>query len=257
MTHAKKRNTGEVELICLQNHHTPIISREIWDLTQARLRKNNKQKGGPVGHSNRYIFSGRIKCGVCGSSFVGKQKKLTDGSIVRRWSCRGECCDVGRSVRDDDAINMIKTALRNLDIDRKSLVNDVTALVLGSVLTGEEVSSDQPEFLLHEMECIQGKKEKLLDSFLEGDISKDDMQAMNRKYDARLSSLRERMEKLKAGKRNPQEIRAGIQAEITGLLGGEIESEAFYRYLLDRLTVYKDRHLELKLNELPMVFRFA
>ena len=257
LNHEKKRNNGDVDLICIRNHHEPIISQEIWDLTQERLRRNNKQKGGPVGHSNRYVFSGKIKCGVCGSSFVGKQKKLNDGSIVRRWSCGGEHCDVGRLVRDDDAIHMLKTALQNLNIDRKSLIHDVTALALGAVLAGEEVTNDKPEFLLHEMERIQKKKEKLLDSFLEGDISRDDMQAMNRRYDAQLASLRERLEKLEEGKRTPQEIRAGIQKELAGLLSGEIESEAFYKHLLDGLTVYQDRHLELRLRHLPQVFLFA
>ena len=257
LNHEKKRNNGDVDLICIRNHHEPIISQEIWDLTQERLRRNNKHKGGPMGHSNRYVFSGKIKCGVCGSSFIGKQKTLSDGSKIRRWSCGGEHCDVGRLVRDDDAIHMLKTALQNLNIDRKSLIHDVTALALGAVLAGEEVTNDKPEFLLHEMERIQEKKEKLLDSFLEGDISRDDMQAMNRRYDAQLASLRERLENLEEGKRTPQEIRAGIQKELAGLLSGEIESEAFYKHLLDGLTVYQDRHLELRLRHLPQVFLFA
>ena len=91
----------------------------------------------------------------------------------------------------------------------------------------------------------------------EGDISRDDMQAMNRRYDAQLASLRERLENMEEGKRTPQEIRAGIQKELAGLLGGEIESEAFYKHLLDGLTVYQDRHLELRLRYLPQVFLFA
>lgn len=211
LTHEKRRNTGEVDLICIRNHHESIISQEIWDLAQERLREKNKHKGGPVGHSNRYVFSGKIKCGVCGSSFIGKQKTLSDGSVLRRWSCGGERCDVGRLVRDDDAIHMLKTALQNLNIDRKSLIHDVTALALGAVLAGEEVTNDKPGFLCHEMERIQGKKEKLLDSFLDGDISKDDMQAMNRRYDAQMAS---RWRSWRRGSARPRRSERGFSRSL-------------------------------------------
>ena len=257
LTHEKRRNTGEVDLVFIQNHHEPIISREIWDRTQERLRQNNKHNGKPDGHSNRYVFSGKIKCGVCGSSFIGKQKELKDGSKIRRWRCGTEHCDVGRLVRDDDAINMIKTALQNLNIDRNALINDVTALALGAVLAGEEGTNDKPEFLMHEMERVQGKKERMLDSFYEGLISKEDMQAMNRKYDAQLASLRERLEKLKEEKCSSQEIKSRIREEITGLINGEVESDVFYKHLVEQLTVHQDRHLELKMNKIPVVFCFA
>ena len=257
LTHEKRRNTGQVELIRIANHHDPIISREVWNLAQERLRRNNKHREGSSGHSNRYVFSGKIKCGVCGASFTGKQKKLSDGSTIRRWICGTKHCDVGRLVRDDDAIHMLKTALKNLDLDRKALINDVTALALGAVLAGEEATNEKPEHLRHEMEQIQMKKEKMLDSFFEGSISRQDMQAMNQRYDSQLDTLRERLEKLKEDKPTSREIKSCIQEEITGLLNGEIESEAFYKHLLERLTVFKDRHMELKLNHLPMVFHFA
>ena len=54
----------------------------------------------------------------------------------------------------------------------------------------------------------------------------------------------------------PVERLPRIQEEVRKLLSGELESEVFYRHLLERLTVFKDRHLELKLHHLPMVFRF-
>lgn len=87
LTHEKRTNKGEVPYVTIENHHEPIISREIWNMAQERLRKNNKHRGGDCGHSNRYVFSGKIKCGECGSSFVGRFKYLKDGTKIRRWSC--------------------------------------------------------------------------------------------------------------------------------------------------------------------------
>ena len=102
LTHEKKPNKGQVPMIVLKNHHEPIISREIWNLTQERLRRSHKQAG-KCGHSNRYVFSGKIRCSQCGSSFVGRFKYLKDGTKARRWSCGTAAsegttvCDVGRN----------------------------------------------------------------------------------------------------------------------------------------------------------------
>ena len=263
LNHEKKRNTGQVPLIRIENHHEPIVSREIWELTQQRLRKNNKHKEGAVGHSNRHIFSGKIKCGECGSSFVARYKKLQDGTKIRRWNCgkaetQGkDACGVGRLVRDDDAVNMLKTAIRSIPMDTKAVIHDVTNLAANAIQTNEAVSNDKPEYLNYEMEKIQKKKEALLDSFLDGAISREDMQTMKQRYDSQLEALRERLHKAENNTRTPQQIRSSIQEEVRKLLTGELESEVFYKHLLERLTVFKDRHLELKLNHLPMVFQFG
>lgn len=38
LTHEKKYNHGEEELVILRNHHTPIVSRELWNRAQDRLK---------------------------------------------------------------------------------------------------------------------------------------------------------------------------------------------------------------------------
>ena len=63
------------------------------------------------------------------------------------------------------------------------------------------------------------------------------MQAMNRKYIAQIFYLWERLVMLEEKKRTPRQIKA----ELTGLIRGEMESEAFYKHLLEELTVFKDR----------------
>ena len=87
LTHAKKANHGEEELVIIRDHHPPIIDQELWDVVQEELKKRNRNGALGAGHSNRYIFSGKIKCGECGASFVSRQRKRKDGSLSRRWSC--------------------------------------------------------------------------------------------------------------------------------------------------------------------------
>ena len=39
LTHEKRRNTGEIPFIRIENHHTPIVGRELWNMAQARMAK--------------------------------------------------------------------------------------------------------------------------------------------------------------------------------------------------------------------------
>ena len=79
LDHKKKYNRGNEEMVCLSNHHEPIIDRDLWNLTQDELKKRNRH-GDASGHSNRYLFSGKIRCGMCGARFVSRKKKRKDGS---------------------------------------------------------------------------------------------------------------------------------------------------------------------------------
>ena len=266
LTHKKQRNRGQVPFVTIKSHHEPIVSREVWNMVQERLQENNKHNKRRDGHSNRYVFSGKIKCGECGSSFVGRFKYLKDGTKIRRWSCgtatyEGKIgCGIGKLVRDDDAIQMLKTAIRNLPMDKVPIIDHVTALAMEAILSSESGSGDDPQRLGFEIERIQKKKEAVMDSCFSGEITKEDMQSMNRKYDSQMEDLRQRKKEAELRQREKRDSKAlctAIQAEVFGILNGEIESEVFCKTMLDSLTVFKDRRMELRLHLLPQVFLFA
>ena len=266
LTHEKKSNKGAVPHKIIPNHHEAIISREIWNLAQARLRRNNKHAAGESGHSNRYVFSGKIKCGECGSSFVGRFKYLKDGTKIRRWSCSSATndgaagCGIGRLVRDDDALQMLKTAIRSLPLDFEAVIRNVTELALDAVLTGQTSARDDPDRLRQDLNRVKRKKEAVMDAYFSREISREDMIAFTEMYNKQLSDLQNRLEEAKKRKNTNQDstsLRAQIHSEVSAILKGEIESEVLYKTLLQSLTVFKDRHLELRLNWLPQVFHFT
>ena len=266
LTHEKKINRGAVPLITIRDHHEPIISREVWKLARERLKRNNKHTAGESGHSNRYIFSGKIKCGQCGSSFVGRFKYRKDGTKIRRWRCGTSAnegmagCDVGKLIRDDDAMQMLKTAIQSLPVDFEAVIRNVTELAVDAILTGQTASRDDPHRLREELDRTQQKKEAVLDAYFSQEISKEDMLTFTEKYDRKRSGLQKRLDDALQRKENKQDftaLRSKIQPEVTAILNGETESEVFYKTLLQSLTVCKDRHMELRLNWLPLVFRFV
>ena len=266
LTHEKKSNKGAVPLITIANHHEAIITREIWNLARERLLRNNKHAAGAGDHSNRYVFSGKIKCGQCGSSFVGRFKYRKDGTKIRRWSCgkaTGEGaagCDIGKLVRDDDAMQMLKTAIQSLPVDFEAVIRNVTELALEAVLAGQTTPRDEPERLQQERNRVQQKKEALLDAYFSQEITREDMQAMKERYEHQLKGLQRRLEdalKRKENRQDSETLRSKMQSEVMAILSGNTESEVFYKILLQSLTVFKDRHMELRLNHLPKVFHFA
>ncbi|MBQ8599289.1 MAG: hypothetical protein IJ411_04150 [Oscillospiraceae bacterium] len=95
----------------------------------------------------------------------------------------------------------------------------------------------------------------MLDAYFEKEITKQEMTAMKAKYDEQLRRLQLRMEQ--AQLRTPAANDADkIRLTLEAVLAGETESEGLYKKLVEQLTVYRDRHMELKLNNLPQIFLF-
>lgn len=257
LTHAKKANRGEEELIVLRDHHDPIIPREIWDETQAELSKRSKHTG--EGHSNRYLFSGKITCGECGATFLGRQKRRSDGRILRRWSCGtvvtqgAECCNVGKLVRDDDAHDMLKTALQSLQLDQHSITDQVVRIVRDVSRTEERGIAEDPQHLQRQLDTARRKKDACLDSYFAGDITREEMLSAKDKYDNQIAELEQR---IAAPAESSALTERAVRKAVTDLLNGTTESDAFYRCILENLTVFRDRHLELRLKALPQNYHF-
>lgn len=275
LTHAKKYNHGEEPMVALTDHHEPIIDRELWDIVQSELKKRNFHGEKSSGHSNRYVFSGKIKCGECGASFVSRKKKRKDGSFYKRWGCYNATidgrrhtdaqgnevgCDVGRMVRDELALDMLKQAVAALNVDRKWITENVTALALEAIRSGEQGSADNAEKLEHEMEQLRKKKEDVLDAFFSQTVTKEEMRMMNERYDSQLAGLQTRLDAVREQEKlhyDTTQLAADVRKQVAAILRGETDSEVFYKNVLEQMTVYQDGHVEVRLNLLPMKWVFV
>ena len=275
LTHAKKYNHGQEPLVALTDHHEPIIDRELWDIVQAELKRRNCRGDQPSGHANRYVFSGKIKCGLCGASFVSRKKKRKDGSVYKRWGCYTATmegrrhydlqgnevgCDIGKMIRDELALDMLKQAVAALDVDRERIAENVAALAAEAIMAGEKGNGESAEKLDHEIEQLTKKKEDVLDAFFTQNITKEEMRMMNDRYDARISSLQQRLSAIREREKlcyDTGQLSADVKRQVSSILGGETESEVFYKNILDQMVVFPDSHVELRLNLLPIKWVFV
>ena len=84
LTKKKKANEGEIPQYYVENNHEAIIDPAVFDLVQNELEKRNPANNR---HSGVHIFSGKIKCGACGSWYGSKV--WHSNSKYRRtiWQC--------------------------------------------------------------------------------------------------------------------------------------------------------------------------
>ena len=82
-------NYGEQDMFLCKEHHEAIISHEDFDRVKEILNQRAIEKGNGNNtsrYNKRYTFSGKIKCGNCGSTFKRRQHYRPSGNYVA-WSC--------------------------------------------------------------------------------------------------------------------------------------------------------------------------
>lgn len=275
LSHAKKYNHGEEELVIIRDHHEPIIDRELWDTVQRELKKRNRNGELGAGHSNRYVFSGKIKCGECGASFVSRKKSRKDGSLYKRWSCytatsegqkridvRGNevGCDVGKLLRDELALDILQQSLTTLRMDRDRIIQNVTALALEAIQMCEEGSTDRAEALEYEISQLKQKKADVLDAFFSKQITKEEMHLVNQRYDGELEDLQRRLEGVRERESityEEDQLEKDVGRQVADIVNCRADSEVLYKNVLDHMVVHKDRKIEIFLNLLPQKWTFV
>ena len=275
LTHKKKYNRDAEDKVCLAEHHEAIIDRDTWNLAQTELQKRNRHGEAASGHSNRYLFSGKIKCGICGASYVSRKKHLKNGSISKKWACYTATtdgtrhldtqgnevgCDIGTMIRDDVATEMVQQAAATLKLDTRWIIDNVTKLATNAILASEQTNLDNEDRLQQAIKKIQTKRAKVLDTFFAEEITKEEMRMMTDKYDTELSDLQARLEavrKQQTLRYDISQLSGDIRKEITSIVKGDTKSEIFYKNLLNHMTVFPDKRVEICFNLLPYKWVFV
>ena len=132
-----KKNTGQLPMYLIQNHHKGIVSREMFHAVQAELARRNSgraasQKQAPTGkakYSAKYALSDRIVCGEC-------------GSLHRRcvWTHHGQRRVVWRCISRIDYGS--RYCHNSPTVDEKPLQDAILAAI-NSVMSRKEVLIEQ------------------------------------------------------------------------------------------------------------------
>jgi site-specific DNA recombinase len=109
------RNEGVIDSYYIEDNHSPIVSREMWEQVQIEIARRAKAKGNKAGdtkkYTNRYPLTGMLFCSKCGSTLRRRtwNSKLNCRKIV--WQCsnyikNGKDACSGTSI-DDEVISRL------------------------------------------------------------------------------------------------------------------------------------------------------
>ena len=91
LTKTKVKNNGQIDSYYIEDNHSPIITREMWELVQENIKRRAEAKGNIQGdtdkYKRRYPLTGMLYCSKCGSSLIRRtwNSKFNCKKIV--WQC--------------------------------------------------------------------------------------------------------------------------------------------------------------------------
>ena len=275
LTHRKQLNRGEEAFVFLQNHHEPIVSREIWEKAQKELAHRKLSCSSGQGRGQRYPLSGKIFCAVCGKNLVVRSRSRSDGTVYRAWRCATAVTEGGRHVNaagqttgcnlhcqinDILGLEMVRQAVKMLRLDTERILQPLINIIRDIVQLTWREDRLRAESLHQEQTTIVEKKKKVLDAFFAGQISREDMRLMNGIYDSRLAAIRQDLVILQGeidaiSISNNQKLKEVEDCLISIVCRGDAP-DRFYLSLLDRMTVYPDKKVELTLRSLPLCWTY-
>ena len=266
LSHRKKKNEGEEEMVYLKEHHISIIDRELWDRTQRELKRRSLSKNSKSLQGTRYWCSGKVKCGECGGSFVVRSKKRGDGSNYRTWRCynhanhgkvkkEGEgnrpCCD-NTAVSDLALRSCVCYALKQVNFDRETVITEILQRI--KRLDQKDIYMEDISFIERKIEEIEGKKKKCVDLVLEGMLDTKELAEQKNWYDGQKEKLEKRLLKAKKEKAAEEERKScfdNYKESVDRILNFHGAEDALFRELVDKIVVYQGQMVCVWIKYVP------
>lgn len=272
LSHEKKYNRGEEEFVIIKDHHEPIVSRELFEKANRILDEKSLTQEGKAKHSNRYPFSGKIKCGCCGSSYVARYKNRKNGTRYKAWRCYKSATQgsphtdkagnplgcSNPSIRNEDAVHIMYLVTRSLQLEEKKITANLLS-VIQSVLS-VNTNYSHIEKLKEQIQTVEDKRTQLIDLCISGAITKQEFITKREACDKEISELQDTIsgidqQHLLADQQ--ESVMKEITAAIHEIVSGVEYEDAFYSQILDKMVVQGKDTVDVYLNLLPIKWSYA
>ncbi len=246
--HIRKDNNGEAHKYIIKDNHEAIISAEDFEKVQSiiasRSVKNKDGKTrGTTTNSSQSEFTSKLVCAYCGKHFVKRMTHPGTKYQKIKWSCatiakKGKSLCPNSVVIDDEYLKQsIVGMIKNLIDDEDSMFY-LTADKLNSLLK----KSDQDKSMLEQqiIQCRKNidlkikKKAKILDMYLEENITEEEFTSQREDIDKQITSIQETLNELES-LCGFEDIKQNSSKQISKLIS-EGKSEGFNKELFDLLV---------------------
>ena len=240
LTKKKKINEGEIPQYYVTGNHEAIIEPEIFDMVQRELARRGR---GRNRHSGVHDFSGKIKCGECGSWFGSKVWHSNDKYRRVIWQCNhkydGKKCSTPHV--DDKTIEAAFFRSVNKLIAEKDTVTADYEAIKEMLFSTEELSTKEAE-LRQEMEVVSGMIQECINENARVALDQTDFQSRYESLVKRFDDTKTKHDAVCAEMDDKRIRRATVEQFIADIakknsLLTEFEPEAWHS-LVDYVTVY-------------------
>ena len=160
------RNTGQLPMYLVQNHHEGIVERKTFDAVQAEMAqrsagKSPSKKNAPTGmtsYASKYALSERLVCGECGTLYRrctwSKQgRKRIVWRCVSRLDYGTKYCHNSPTLDEEPLQKAILAAINSVMSQKSTLIRQITSAMEMELapVPGESMSLADIERLLGEL----------------------------------------------------------------------------------------------------------
>ncbi len=233
------REKDRSEWIIIPDHHTPIISKELFERAKSNIRKfklPNKQK-------RDYLLRGKVFCGCCDHAM-----NLSNG---RHYKCR-------RSAKlSDMPCNGLSISIMELEQIVFDTINAQAKCLFGveNINPDTKANSVSQEEHENKIRFLQDSKRHLYEQFVLGEINEDTYKAKKAEFDVQLSYERNVSEVISSQAKSEREEheKALRQKKIADELNAaDTLTKSLVDLLIKRVYVFPDNRIELEYN--PQTF---
>lgn len=271
LTHQKKYNRGEEPQVYIKDHHQSIIDRDTWDRTQAELERRSQSAEQKSKHSNRYWCSGKLVCGECGRRLASNIRKRKDGTGNKTWRCYENGrngsrkidkfgniigCDNG-SVSDRTLLSAVGYCLKFVQTNFKEIKNELIEEIK-SVQSVRQKEDTKP--LIKKQENLKKKKLQVIDSLLEGLITKEELTETKAYYDKEIAEIQTKIDAINSREEEIKKQTKTIEdyiKEIERIMQFDTSQTELYGSMLEKIVTYKNHTMTVFFSSLPFGIRLS
>jgi len=147
----------------------PIVDRGMFDIVQLKLDKNRTIS--PRTHSSFYIFTGLVKCGLCGKAYHARPSSRRKGITHTSYVCgtnnkTGLHCD-NRSISESKLVDVVYGYVKTCLLDTNYFRKDIDAIT-NTTGSASEAARQKIERLKSQIAALEQKELVLLEERIIG-----------------------------------------------------------------------------------------
>ena len=208
------KNRGEEDKFYIENHHEPIVSREVWDKAQ-EIRKERcrhmSNEGIRIRYNKKYAFSSMCECGFCRGNYIRRVHNQSRSTVKPVWKCSNQIkngiseCHYSRavdeSIIENSFLEMMNLLVENFDDVLENLLATIEESLNSSDCTNKIKRIDK--LLIKE----ENRLNKLTDMMLDDKINKEVYDTKYKELSYKLSKLNDEKKMLTENNLNQSSVK--------------------------------------------------